>query len=295
MPKESMTAKLCSFARAYHSMLGKDKIFDDYLAYDMMGGDEYKRINRLVDGCADVKTIYGFESLRVFEELNSCFSPVALSRTAFAERALLRFAERSSDSEYVILGAGMDTFAFRNTDESIEIFEVDKPATLDYKRERIRELNWGIPVGLHFVPLDFEKDDLSEELLLSGFSPKKPSFFSLLGVSYYLTEPALFEVIESFASLAAPGSQFVLDYPDEERSGLSASPRVRQLITITREMGEPMQRGFSLARLHQKLEENGLFIRRHATPTAIEREFFTGRTDKQRAMENIHYLLVEKR
>ena len=99
--QESMTAKLCSFARAYHSLLGKDKIFDDYLAYDIIGKDEYDKIGRLVAGdAAEDAAVYGFESLKPFARLNRCFTPVALSRTAFAEQALARF----SVSDHLLTG-----------------------------------------------------------------------------------------------------------------------------------------------------------------------------------------------
>ena len=104
----SMTAKLCSFARAYHSMLGKNKIFDDYLAYDIIGKDEYDRIGDLLKGQAEAAhhtPMYGFESLQVFDEMDRYFSPIALSRVAFAERALERFAGRQRACQYVICGA----------------------------------------------------------------------------------------------------------------------------------------------------------------------------------------------
>ena len=85
--QESMTAKLCSFARAYHSMLGKNKIFDDYLAYDIIGKDVYDEIGSLLKGQVEATgqlPRYGFESLLVFEEMDHYFSPIALSRIAFA-------------------------------------------------------------------------------------------------------------------------------------------------------------------------------------------------------------------
>ena len=82
--QESMTAKLCSFARAYHSTMGKNKIFDDYLAYDIIGKDEYDRIGRLLqsDYAAEpYEPRYGFESVWVFDEMDRYFSPITLSRS----------------------------------------------------------------------------------------------------------------------------------------------------------------------------------------------------------------------
>ena len=94
--QESMTAKLCSFARAYHSNFGKQKIFDDFLAYDLMGKEEYEEIGQLIEHDFDpagVDPNRGFNGTRVYPELNRYISPIPLSRIAFAEEELARFAE----------------------------------------------------------------------------------------------------------------------------------------------------------------------------------------------------------
>ena len=188
--QESITAKLCSFARAYHSNVGRKKIFDDYLAYDLMGKQEFEKIGHLIQNDFDLRNTdenEDFETERIFSELNRYIAPIPLSRIAFAEQKLLEFAEKYKKCQYVICGAGMDTFAFRNDNANIKIFELDHPDTGRYKRERISELEWNIPKNLIFVPIDFSKDDMNEELLKAGFNPDIPSFFAILGVSYYLT------------------------------------------------------------------------------------------------------------
>ncbi|BAL84493.1 putative methyltransferase [Selenomonas ruminantium subsp. lactilytica TAM6421] len=296
--QESMTAKLCSFARAYHSMLGKNKIFDDYLAYDIIGKDEYDEIGGLLKGQVESEgklPRYGFESLQVFDEMDHYFSPIALSRIAFAERALRRFARRRSECQYVICGAGMDTFAFRNTDEAIEVFELDHPDTQAYKLRRIHKLHWDVPRNTHYAAIDFEQDDLGKTLLHSGFRPYESSFFSLLGVSYYLTPEAFREFVRSISLLSSPGSQFVLDFPDDSTFKAETGSRVHRLAEITRRLGEPMRHGFSLDEMRGILAEEGFVIRTHESPEDIQRHFFADRTDQQRAMENIHFILAEKR
>ena len=294
--QESMTAKLCSFARAYHSLLGKDKIFDDYLAYDIIGKDEYDKIGRLVAGdAAEDAAVYGFESLKPFARLNRCFTPVALSRTAFAEQALARFSRRLSGCQYVICGAGMDTFAFRNTDETIRVFELDRPDMQAYKLARIQALRWEIPPHVRYAPIDFETQDIGRVLLASGFRPYEPTFFSLLGVAYYLTLDALRHLVRSIGAIAAPGSRFALDFPDETTFAEGSSSRVRCLAEMTEKLGEPMRQGVSLAALRGILSDEGFVIRRHEGPEAIQRHFFEERPDRQQAMENIHFLLAEKR
>ena len=296
--QESMTAKLCSFARAYHSMLGKNKIFDDYLAYDIIGKDVYDEIGSLLKGqveAAGQLPRYGFESLLVFEEMDHYFSPIALSRIAFAERALDRFARNRASCQYVICGAGMDTFAFRNTDEAVQVFELDHPDTQAYKLRRIHELRWEVPPNAHYAAIDFEQDDLGQTLLHSGFHTSEPSFFSLLGVSYYLTAEAFREFVRSVSILASPGSQFVLDFPDESTFEPDSTSRVRRLAQITEQLGEPMRHGFSLAEMREILASEGFVIRNHESPADIQRHFFADRTDHQQAMENVHFILAEKR
>ena len=130
--QESITAKLCSFARAYHSNTGRKKIFDDYLAYDLLGKEEFEEIGQLIQNDFDLnkqKKNNDLETANIRPTLNRYISPIPLSRIAFSERKLLEFAQRHGVCQYVICGAGMDTFAFRNDNPDIRIFELDHPDT----------------------------------------------------------------------------------------------------------------------------------------------------------------------
>ena len=189
----------------------------------------------------------------------------------------------------------MDTFAFRNTDEAVQVFELDHPDTQAYKLRRIHELRWEVPPNAHYAAIDFEQDDLGRTLLHSGFHTSEPSFFSLLGVSYYLTAEAFREFVRSVSILASPGSQFVLDFPDESTFEPDSTSRVRRLAQITEQLGEPMRHGFSLAEMREILASEGFVIRNHESPADIQRHFFADRTDHQQAMENVHFILAEKR
>jgi len=188
----------------------------------------------------------------------------------------------------------MDTFAFRNTDETVRIFELDHPDTQSYKLSRIHQLRWGIPENVRFASIDFEADDLAKVLLRSGFQPYEETFFSLLGVTYYLTKEAFRQFVRSISLLAAPGSQFVFDFPDETSNGQESAERVKKLKNITARLGEPMQQAFSAAEMKEILHQEGFVVRLHETPEVIQRHYFEGRTDNQRALENIHYILAEK-
>ena len=294
---ESVTAKLCSFARAYHSNYEKNKIFDDYLAYDLMGKEEYEETGQLIENDYK-KELYDpartFSGTRIRRQLDEYISPIPLSRAAFAERELARFARDRGECQYVICGAGMDTFAFRNDNEKIRVFEIDHPDTQKYKLERLKKLEWIIPKNVSYVAVDFSKDDMVSELKKAGFDPDRPSFFAILGVTYYLTLPVFEETLEKIGSISSCGSMVVFDYPDETTFSNDAAGRVRILSGITESLGEPMEYGYDISEIGDALERHGFIIDDHSTPQKIQKRFFDGRSDGQKAYENIHFVLAKK-
>lgn len=295
--QESITAKLCSFARAYHSTMGREKIFDDYLAYDIIGREEYAQLDGLLReafSALPTRPRYGFENVWLFEELDRCFTPVTLSRLAFTEEALAAFVKKHGRVQYVICGAGMDTFAYRNTNPALTVFELDKAATQEFKKKRIKELSWQSVGEVHFVPVDFERGGVAEALLAAGFSPAEPAFFSLLGVTYYLPYDALSRLLMDVGKIASAGDQFAVDFPDETSASRNAPERMRELAAITESLGEPMQPGNTLEAVWQALHEAGFGIREHESPAGIQQRFFKKRAGHQSAFENIHFVLAQK-
>ena len=188
----------------------------------------------------------------------------------------------------------MDTFAFRNEDPDITIFELDHPDTQRYKLDRIRELEWNIPENVRYVPIDFSKDDMTDVLINAGFDPEIPSFFAILGVTYYLTLPVFEQTIEKIGNISAGGNKVVFDFPDETTFQENGVERVRRLSEITAKLGEPMQHGFSVSEIDQALRRHGFRIDTHETPVTIQQHFFEDRTDNQKAFENIHFILAVK-
>lgn len=295
--QESMTAKLCSFARAYHSNFAKGKIFDDYLAFDLMGKEEYEEIGQLIEHDFHKERFdpsHTFCGADIREKLDRLISPIPLSRAAFAERELLRFAFERGSCQYVICGAGMDTFAFRNTNDKIFVFEIDHPDTQRYKLNRIKKLGWNIPKNVRFAAVDFMKDDMLTELVKAGFDPSKPSFFALLGVSYYLAPNALSQTLSKISSAASFGSMLSFDFPDETTFGENAAQRVRLLSEVTAFLGEPMKYGYSAEEIGKMITQNGFIINTHETPKNIQRRFFSGRNGELTAFENVHFMLAQK-
>lgn len=150
-------------------------------------------------------------------------------RLFFAARA--RFAEdriaaagAGGVRQVAILGAGLDTFAYRNPHPALRVFEVDHPATQVWKRNLLAEAGIDIPQSLRFVPVDFETDLLATGLASAGFSRSEPTVFVWLGVVFYLTLRAVRSTLTYIASQAQP-SEVIFDYlqpadTDEERQQL---------------------------------------------------------------------------
>ena len=296
--RESITAKLCSFARAYHSNFGKHKIFDDYLAYDLMGKSEYDEIGQLIENKFDTTAFddkTSFDGVRVYPFVNRYITPIPISRIAFAEKELGRFVKENGKCQYVICGAGMDTFAFRNENPDIHIFELDHPDTQRFKLERIKQLEWNIPKNVRYVSVDFSKDDMTEALKKAGLQPNVPTFFSILGVTYYLTLPVFEETLEKINRISAVGSRLVFDFPDETTFEKRKNKRAYELAQITDKLGEPMQHGFTTEEIRHAVSRNGFSVIRHETPKIIQKTYFDNRADGQLAFENIHFILAEKK
>lgn len=296
--RESITAKLCSFARAYHSNYVKNKIFDDYLAYDIMGKDEYEEIGSLIYHNFDISKINierSFKREEVSEKLNEYIIPIPLARIRYAEDKLLKFSRKHNDCQYVICGAGVDTFAFRNSNQNIKIFEIDHPATQKYKLQRISELEWNKPDNVNYVPVDFEKDSINDELLESGFDTSKKTFFSILGVSYYLTLSVFEETIKNISEISDTDSMIVFDYPDETtHSDAITDLRFQLLSNVTSLIGETMQQGFSYDSLKSVLSKYNFEINEHMTSDKIQSLYFDGHKENYRAFKNVHIISAIK-
>ena len=295
--QESITAKLCTFARAYHSNFEKEKIFDDHLAYDLMGIDEYRQMGQLMENKFRVESITddpSFKREHILPRLIKYISPIPLSRIAYTEGELLKFAKSHDRCQYVICGAGMDSFAFRNTSGNIEIYEIDHPDTQNYKKERIKALEWNIPENLHFAAVDFSKDDMREKLHSEGFRDDLPTFFAVPGVTYYITLSTFEDTLKKINCISTTGSKIVFDFPDDTTFEAETPKRVRRLSDITEGLGEPMLHGFAVSEVKAALKAQGFTVESHLSPDNIQERFFKNRSDEQKAFENIHFITAVK-
>ncbi|MYG75516.1 MAG: class I SAM-dependent methyltransferase [Acidobacteria bacterium] len=182
-----------------------------------------------------------------------------LIRARYAERAV-EAAFRDGIRQYVVVGAGLDSFALRRTDlvPPLEVFEIDRPAMQELKRERIRSAGISSPPGHHFVPADLEQVSVMEALSNAPFDPEDPAILSFLGVTYYLSPETLAESARSIASGVAPGSRLVVDYMLDEASAWPEHRKMRaQLEAYVAKRGEPMKSEYSLAAMSELLAEAG--------------------------------------
>jgi len=280
--RESVTAKICAFVRAWHSNRGRSKIYDDYLAYDMLGKDEYDSIYELISTGLDGSLNLSREDTESI--IREYFAPIPLSRIHFNESRLEEFAAENGKIQYVICGAGSDTFAFRNTNDDIEVYEIDHPDTQRYKLEKIRELEWIKRRNVHYVSVDFERERMCDKLLDAGFDPKKKTFFSILGVTYYLTLDVFTDTLRQMADLSALGSELVFDYPIKTGS---FPRRVEKLEEITESLGEVMRGGYDYSEVSRALYSLGFQIDTYMPPGKVQQEYFDGRDDGLRAFENV--------
>lgn len=195
--------------------------------------------------------------------------------------------------QYVILGAGLDTFAFRRPDlmEKLEVFEVDHLATQKFKLHRLAELGWNHPAKLHFIPIDFTKESLLTVLISSSSSdPKAKSFFSWLGVTYFLTKDEIFLTLQSIVKITPAGSIIVFDYFDNEMfTPDKSSPLKQKTLEFLQNIGEPMKTGFNPSTLAEDLSRLGFCLQENLSPADIEKRYLQGRTDAYHAVDHVYF------
>ncbi|MGG1680334.1 class I SAM-dependent methyltransferase [Neobacillus sp. NRS-1170] len=301
--ESSITALIASFSRAYHSQNDLPIIFNDYLAKDLLSQREFSEIrDNMINGIqffnkaiAERFKDHPEEILKWITQVQ--LSPTPLARAAFCEKVLLNEVILGLE-QYVILGAGLDTFCFRHLElgNKLEIFEVDHPATQEFKIKRLTYAGLKMPNHLHFVPMDFTKKFSYQTLINKGFDENKKTFFSLLGVSYYLTKEENSSLIKYLFAKVPSGSSIVFDYADEtlfEEKGMSN--RVENMVKMASASGEPMKSSFAYNELEKTLEKSGLLIYEHLSPTTINELYFRNRTDYLSAFETIHFIHAVKK
>ncbi len=291
---------MSSFGRAFHAENEKHPVFADNLAKKLMTAEEYAAVGGYILSGAqffepDIDLEKQEQTKLLRRLVNDHIAPSPLCRAAYTEQAL-KTAVKTGTEQYVILGAGMDTFAFRETEflSKHRVFEVDHPLTQADKKERIARAGWTTLNNLTFVPVDFTKDSLTEHLIKGGFDPTVKSLFSWLGVTYYLSTEAIDKTLSELSSLCANGSTLVFDYPDESFFD-APEKRVQNTIMMAKAGGEPMQSAFSYGELEKLLEKHGFLIYELLTPDDIQRDIIDKTGADMKAFEHVNYCLAVRK
>jgi methyltransferase (TIGR00027 family) len=258
----SRTALSVALRRAAHQIYDSPVVFEDPIAVGILGETYAEQLRRT--------------PLRPDRPFSTALRAFLVARSRYAEDNLRR-AVSSGVEQYVLLGAGLDTFAYRNPFAKLRVFEVDHPATQEWKRELLQRNNIAIPDSIAYTPVDFERQSLAEQLGFVGFDSQAPAFFSWAGVVLYLTLEA-FRATLSFVAAQRPGSGLTLDY-GQPRSTLPLLEQLAHdsLASRVEKAGEPFQLFFTpseiaaeLSRFHS-VEDLGA--------VEINARYFSGRND----------------
>jgi methyltransferase (TIGR00027 family) len=222
------------------------------------------------------------------------FRASILARARFIEDLVAEQAA-AGVGQYVILGAGLDTFAQRKPElaSGMSVFEVDQPGPQAWKRQRLVELGFGIPPFLKLVPVDFEAGDAwQEKLIAAGFNPGRPAVVASTGVSMYLTQEAIMATLRQVAALAE-GSTFAMSFMlPVEMSEPEIRPGIERAIAGAKASGTPFLSFFKPEEMLALAREAGFREVRHVSAVSLTERYFAGRQDGLRVPANSEELLV---
>lgn len=244
-PGVSRTAFTAAAARAAHLLVdAAPPLFSDPLAAPLLG--------------ARAEELLAYHRLHGTHPILAGARAEAVCRSRFTEERLLRV--NSGIDQYVILGAGLDSFAYRTPPGRFRVFEVDQPATQAAKRELLDAAGIAVPASVIFVAVDFETDALRDRLVQSGLDPRRPVFVSWLGVTMYLTRAAILATLTVLGGFA-PGSEIVADHllPAELRDA-AGNAYAEAVAPIAAEEGEPWHTFLSPAAMAELLRGNGFEV-----------------------------------
>jgi methyltransferase (TIGR00027 family) len=263
--RPSRTAYMVAMRRAAHQIFDDPKVFDDPLAVAILGPGTEERLR---------------SESRFLNRMGRAVRASMAARSRYAEDQLARAVERGT-KQYVILGAGLDTFAYRNSHASrdLRVFEVDHPATQEWKRQHLAMAGIAIPESMTFAAVDFERQTLAEGLCKAEFDAAQPAFFSWLGVTMYLARETVMDTLQFVAS-GVPGGGVVFDYMVPRETLSWAGQLVHTALSRrVANAGEPFQTFFAPSELRAELETMGFHSIENLGATEINSRYFASRVD----------------
>jgi methyltransferase (TIGR00027 family) len=258
--KASKTALGVAIRRAAHQLVDRPPVLDDPIAVRLVGSGYRGKMGRA--------------SHRVGRDLRA----FAAVRSRYVEDRLAEFVARGG-SQYVVLGAGLDTFAYRNPYPGLRVFEVDFPATQQDKRAMLAEAAITVPGSLTFVPLDLEHHTLAEDLAAAGFDADRPAFFGWLGVIPYLPLETFRATLCTIARLPADsgvGFDYALAPETLSTAGRTAFDALAGRVAAA---GEPFQLFFTPEELERELRRAGFKRFEQLDYQQLNERYFRDRAD----------------
>ena len=262
----SRTALRVALRRAAHQLHdARPLIFNDPLAVRILGSTHAEELKRTPDS-----------ERRPF---SAALRAWMVTRARYAEDVLAQAVMKDCAEQYLVLGAGLDTFAYRNPFTGVRVFEVDHPATQAWKKQQLASAKISAPEAVEFVAVDFEKQSLADELAQAGFDHKRPTVTSWLGVVPYLSVTA-FRATARYLGGLGRGSAVVFDY-SQPREVL---PHVEQLMHDSlservAKAGEPFQLFFTPEALKAELVTFGLGVAEDLGSEELSTRYLAGRRD----------------
>jgi methyltransferase (TIGR00027 family) len=258
----SRTAYGVAMSRAAHQIFDLPRVFEDPAALTILGP-------KITGGIRAAERRFNSRYARYLRAF-------LVARSRLAEEALTEAVARGV-RQYVLLGAGLDTFAYRNPHAAggLRVFEVDHPATQEWKRQLVSHARLKSQGSLVYVPMNFEREQLGQRLLANGFQRGEPAFFAWLGVTMYLTQDAIQETLRFVAQTTVSRSGIIFDY-------LTIPPRwdylrrwgLKVLMRRVAAAGEPWQTFLDPAALQADLTRLGFASIRDFGRDEINARFF---------------------
>jgi methyltransferase (TIGR00027 family) len=277
----SRSALRVASLRAVHQLLDEPLVFPDRFALPLLG--------------VSAEAALRDDPFVLNDPTSRGLRGALVARGRFVEDELSRCIA-AGVRQYVVLGAGLDTFAYRNPyrDEGLRVFEVDHPGTQRWKRQLLDEAGIGVPPSLTFVPVDFERDELGGALQRSGFRAGQAACISWMGVTMYLTADAVLRTLGTMAGLVA-GSCLCFDY---RVPATMLNPIERVINEVLEQqiaaVGEPWLSAFDPVQLQRQLLELGFSSAESATPDELNERYFARRKDGLRTGGGVRIMCANK-
>lgn len=298
MENNSMTARVSAFSRAYHSTHSIVPIFNDPLARTLLGETEYHAVAQSMTGgisyfCPGWS---GTDEQALRWIVDHCLSATPLARAAFAEDSLQQAAARGA-RQYLIFGAGLDSFAYRQPAwaSCMTLFEIDLPSQTADKQARVQTAGLSVPDNLCWISADLSDTGWTDSLTgCTRFDDTRISFCSLLGLLYYLSEADTERLLCSLGALLPSGSTLVFDYPD---AGYAAQQRTHTELAAASD--EAMHTGSSPEEMDSLLARCGFRIAEDWNADTITERYFAAHNQADpmhpmAAQGNVRFCLAVK-